>query len=253
MLLYLILPPIAIIVSLVVLVAFVSRKVRTLPPDGIRDSSNESRVESASGDNHRMDKLKKRSLIFLEKFLHSFKIIFLRFHNRFDSLFRIIKEKRQSMKAGEAVRGSFDASEDDRNALNHEEGDEIKERAERNQMARFPYFSKIKKISREETMERPDVSKEIEKPIRPMLSEEIVAPDAKVDIKTEIKSKLEELLIERIASDPRDIEAYERLGDYYMERNIYKDARECFRQVLKLSPANRRAKMKMKRLERILG
>ena len=69
---------------------------------------------------------------------------------------------------------------------------------------------------------------------------------------TKSKGQLEELLIERIISNPRDIEAYERLGDYYLERDNYIDAKECYRQVLKLSPVNRLVKIKIRRLERIL-
>jgi len=69
----------------------------------------------------------------------------------------------------------------------------------------------------------------------------------------EDKDQYEEILIERIALNPRDIEAYERLGDYYMERKGYGDAKECYKQVLKLSPVNRKARVCMRKLERILG
>lgn len=66
------------------------------------------------------------------------------------------------------------------------------------------------------------------------------------------KEQLEELLIGRIVSNPRDVEAYERLGDYYLENENYIDAKECYRQVLKLSPVNRLVKIKIRRLERVL-
>lgn len=67
------------------------------------------------------------------------------------------------------------------------------------------------------------------------------------------KDQFEEILIERIVSNPRDVEAYERLGDYYLENDNYVDAKECYRQVLKLSPVNRLVKIKIRRLEKILG
>lgn len=69
----------------------------------------------------------------------------------------------------------------------------------------------------------------------------------------EDRTQYEDILIERIALNPRDIEAYERLGDYYMDREAYDDAKECYKQVLRLSPMNRKAKVRMRKLERILG
>lgn len=66
------------------------------------------------------------------------------------------------------------------------------------------------------------------------------------------KNQLEDILVERISMNPRDIEAYERLGDYYLEQKNLVDAKECYRQVLKLSPAYRLVKIKIRRLERLL-
>ncbi len=68
-----------------------------------------------------------------------------------------------------------------------------------------------------------------------------------------MKDRLEELLIERIAANPKDLEAYERLGQYYMEIKGYTDAKECFKQVIKLDPGNRNAKYRLKRLETLLA
>jgi tetratricopeptide (TPR) repeat protein len=97
----------------------------------------------------------------------------------------------------------------------------------------------------------PMVNKKLEeeKVIKPIISEKVVKPR----IQTEIKSRLEELLIERVASNPRDIEAYERLGEYYLEMESFEFAKECFKQILKLSPSNRNAKYKIRRLENLLS
>lgn len=72
------------------------------------------------------------------------------------------------------------------------------------------------------------------------------------DIKKEATSH-EEDFISSIAKNPKDFSAYEKLGDYYMDNGNIKDAKECYRQVLRLSPANREVKMKIRRLEKILG
>jgi len=66
------------------------------------------------------------------------------------------------------------------------------------------------------------------------------------------KNKFENILIKRIAINPKDIEAYERLGDYYLENENYQDSIECFRQVLKLSPLNYKARLRIRRLEKLI-
>jgi lipoprotein NlpI len=66
------------------------------------------------------------------------------------------------------------------------------------------------------------------------------------------KNKLEEALIRRIAVNPRDVEAYERLGDYYMESENFRDSHECFKQVLMLSPAHYKAKIRIRKIEKLI-
>lgn len=83
---------------------------------------------------------------------------------------------------------------------------------------------------------------------RPMISDTVTLPQ-----KEEEKDQYEQLLIERIALNPQDVEAYERLGDYYMENENLEDAKECFKQVLRLSPLSRRARFRMRRIEKSLS
>ncbi len=83
---------------------------------------------------------------------------------------------------------------------------------------------------------------------RPMISDEVTFPQ-----KQQEKDRYEQVLIERIALNPKDIEAYERLGDYYMENENLNDAKECFKQVLRLSPLSRRARIRMRRVEKSLS
>jgi len=86
---------------------------------------------------------------------------------------------------------------------------------------------------------------------RPMVSQEVAQPSKKeMNISRE---KYEEILIERIALNPRDMNAYEQLGDYYMNGRNFQDAKECYKQVLKFSPGNHSTKTKIRRLERILA
>jgi len=94
-----------------------------------------------------------------------------------------------------------------------------------------------------------------EKPVRPMLSDRVVVPNMEERKKKEeqIRERLENILIERIAMNPRDTEAYERLGEYYFDLENYDHAKECFKQVIKLDPTNRSVKYKMKKLETLLS
>lgn len=95
--------------------------------------------------------------------------------------------------------------------------------------------------------------------MRPTVSQKITQPEEKESEATEteetlpeVKTQLEDILVERIAANPRDLEAYERLGEYYMEQGNVQDAKECYRQVLRLSPVHRLAKIKIRRLEKML-
>jgi len=71
--------------------------------------------------------------------------------------------------------------------------------------------------------------------------------------KAEKKDLFEKILIDRIASNPKDIEAYERLGEYYLEIENWEYAKECFKQVIKLNPRSINARSRMRKLERILS
>lgn len=100
--------------------------------------------------------------------------------------------------------------------------------------------------------EAKEITEEREAIIRPMVSATVVHPE---QVHKHMRGNVhqEEVLIARIAADPRDFEAYEKLGDYYLEAGNIKDAKECYRQVLRLSPAHRMVKIKVRRLEKMLA
>lgn len=58
----------------------------------------------------------------------------------------------------------------------------------------------------------------------------------------------EKVCIDLIAQDPRNVEAYKRLGFYYCSRGNKDDAKNCFRQVLKLNPDDLEVVAKMREL-----
>jgi tetratricopeptide (TPR) repeat protein len=88
---------------------------------------------------------------------------------------------------------------------------------------------------------------------RPMVSDTVAVPRPRRVEGNRAKDQLEEALIRRIAINPKDIEAYERLGDYYLESGSYGDSLECFKQVLMLSPTHQKARMRIRKLEKMIG
>ena len=157
--------------------------------------------------------LSQFGLKILEKIMQRLKLAALKFHNISNNWFHSIREKRQQR------------------ALMQQEKPEQEKVKDENQ----------KQIIYKETVI-------VEENVRPLIREKITHPQKNIID----KNKLEEALIRRIAVNPRDIEAYERLGDYYLERENFRDSHECFSQVLKLSPIHRKAKIRIRRLEMLI-
>jgi tetratricopeptide (TPR) repeat protein len=179
---------------------------------------------------------KHRSLVFLEKVTRRFKVIFLKLENVFNSWNESIRQKR---KTHLKERGEI---------LNQKQAQDVLEKVRE-------YKSDIqdnRKMGVRSMDTRPSMEMPVEeKYTRPMISDRIVSPQMKRRVET--KDRLENILIERIAANPKDTEAYERLGEYYFEIENYNHAKECFKQVIKLNPSNEEAKNRMKKLERLLA
>lgn len=221
--LYLIIPPIVIVVSLAIFLFLLSRK-------GSEFSERRRRIQQTAAGalgttKASYSRWKHFFLNLLEKITRRFKLFFLKVHNMADKWIAVIKEKRKK-NMPETVSGSI------------EEEKAIEEKKEEKQ----PDVIKINKPLIEEFF--------LEKnPPAPMISNSVTQPE----VRGEIKEEYEKILIERIAGNPRDLEAYERLGRYYMEQKNYQDAKECYKQVLRLSPINRQAKIRLNKLSRLLG
>jgi len=92
-----------------------------------------------------------------------------------------------------------------------------------------------------------DFFKQNKKIVRPMISKKVVKPQK---IK---ENQFEKMLINKIAANPKDIKAYKQLGEYYMEIKSWNYAKECFKQIIKLNPGNINARIKIRKLERLLN
>lgn len=265
--LYSVIPPILIILSLIGIIFLLmkkSKQVADLPPEEFSDEIQSAPVNSGflgkmwwRTKNLKWDDVKHFFLGILEQVTRRTRVVFLKLESRFGNWSNAIRNKRK-------IRGERNAR---LNSSFKSENDIIKKLKEYrlakkgslpadNVQAEEP----AEIITREEitvvntsTGEKRASARKIaiikERNIKPIISEKIVSPRPR----TEIKDRLEELLIERIAVNPKDIEAYERLGEYYIEIKSYTDAKECFKQVIKLNPANNNAKYRLKRLERLLA
>lgn len=242
--LYFILPPVVIVISLALIIFLISR--RSL------DIAKEIEIgEAAEIESSRISmEVKSHWLRFLEKIAHIFKVLSLKTHNWTEQRLAFIKSKKNK------IESDLDKKDFEENGLGGivKHNDEIlaenieKEASKEiiNSMDVVVANNKSNAIRRifsrnnkkEESYDSSDVHEE-----RIMVSKEVVYPEEK-------REELESLLVERIASDPRDIEAYERLGDYYISQGNKTDAESCYKQVLKLNPQSLSVRNKLSRFKR---
>ncbi|KKQ53605.1 MAG: hypothetical protein US70_C0001G0009 [Parcubacteria group bacterium GW2011_GWD2_38_11] len=213
-----ILPPIIIVVSISILIMFLFRKAAQIPAGEF--IADEQKRESEKNTVKMMSTMGQFGLKILERMMHHSKLLSLKFHNVSNVWFQTIREKRQ------------------RNV-------QIQKEIQEQKIVRIDEVENFV----ENIAPKNNVTSLPEKQaLRPMVRETVTMPQQK---RTKEKNKLEEALIKRIAINPRDIEAYERLGDYYLESENFQDSLECFRQVLKLSPVHHKARLRIRRLERM--
>lgn len=272
--LYSFIPPILIVLSLVGIIIFLAKnkdKVAKVSIEEILHEEEERRLNMQEAGffkkiglkikNIRWDDVKHFLLGMMERGTRRSRVFFLKLESKSNDLSMKIRDKRKERSEKKAMlRKMTESSNSDAVIQKLKEYKpekkkfiSFRKREEKKPLAGQEEFSEEEtpKIVIQETVvetPRTTVVIEEEKIIRPIISDKIVQPK-----KAEIKDRLEELLIERIAVNPKDIEAYERLGQYYMEIKSHSDAKECFRQVIRLDPGNRNAKYKLKRLETLLG
>jgi tetratricopeptide (TPR) repeat protein len=246
--LYSILPPIIVIASFIGVIMFLLRKAsrvadlrevenREVFENSLENAGFFKRIFSRIGSFFRL-RFKIWFWAFLEKMTRKFRMLFLKLESSFSNISSRIREKKNSKKIEAEAEKNPMAGGEEKTEVQSEEYD-------------FSYLRKKshEKLAKNEKKELKIKIDEDEKPIKPMISDKVVSPRSR----SEMKDILEDVLIERIAANPKDIEAYERLGEYYMEIGNYEHAKECIKQVIKLDPINRSAKYKMKRLERLIA
>jgi tetratricopeptide (TPR) repeat protein len=209
-----ILPPIIIVIAVSMLIMFLFRKAAQIPAGEF--IADEYKRESERSTTKIMAVIGQMILKFLERLMHHSKLLSLKFHNVSNVWFQTIREKRQR-------------------------GVQLQKEAQE-RSAQQQVTANIATRSSEV-----DVLPDRQEP-RPMVRTTVTMPQ-RTNVRE--KNQLEDALIKRIAINPRDIEAYERLGDYYLENSNFQDSLECFKQVLHLSPAHHKARLRVRRLEKM--
>jgi hypothetical protein len=226
-----IIPPIIIVLSLAALIMFLFKKSNKIPDEVLLREKRNSELEGERSK--KIFRFTQLILQITEKIMQKFKLFSLKFYNRSDNWFHSLKEKRE--KRSEIM-----------------DGIETEEQkfSEQGSIGQLDVARKKTNIDNVVPMVRGKILYEEyeEKEIEPMISKKVVQPDSRIGIRNEF----EKALIERVALNPRDIEAYERLGDYYIEISNFNDSLSCFEEVLKLSPGSRKAKIKLRRLQKIV-
>jgi tetratricopeptide (TPR) repeat protein len=214
-----ILPPIIIVISVSILIMFLFRKAAEIPEHEL--AKNDLQTGKNKNFSVAMSAAGQFGLKILEKMMRRAKLMLLKFHNITNEWSQSIGERRKKQ-------------------IKHHQ--EMLER-------QLHEKENIEHASSAPMRQYEQNNMQTEREVRPMLGEKITRPEPRVQIKE--KNKLEDALIKRIAINPRDIEAYERLGDYYLESNNPADSLECFKQVLRLSPSHQKARLRIKRLEKM--
>ncbi|MEI7749520.1 MAG: tetratricopeptide repeat protein [Candidatus Moraniibacteriota bacterium] len=252
---YLIIPPFIIVLSLGGLLWFLSRRM------GDADIAEKLSSLNGSTQTESQSRALSRKAFFLkilEMLASRFKTMTLRIHNFFQQSLERLRRQRTEL---DTMRKSIGRE---------------KERLPKDASSRSNFFSRLKPEEPHASPAFPEPSSfpqpatkhpsstaslsaqgtATEYASRPMLRDEVAHPDGALNREgmgapVSQTGPREETLIARIVENPRDAAAYEELGDCYFEAGNLQDAKECYRQAIKLHPTNRAVKIKIRRLEKV--
>lgn len=268
MLWYLVIPPVIVVISLGVLLWVLSRGAGS---EEVSRNLSLAKAEAMSGSHSRSLSRKAFFLKLVEKMASRFKTSTLRAHNFFQHSLERVRKRRSEIDAirrhigdetpvvtredpeGEVPKrfgfrrgkkeGAVEA-EDTGRISSETTAVETKFPTSPDRTPR-PLSDRFRRPLKKDI---PDDSAVPEPEVAPILRREVMKPDPRAR-KAE-KDPHEVALLSRIVENPRDISAYEELGDWYFEEESMEDAKECYRQALKLHPTNRAIKIKIRKLER---
>jgi hypothetical protein len=228
-------PPIILVVALASLAVMLGRKSAALKTDRsfqaqsgeLAEKVGSPRFGGASWKN-RLNSIGRKTLHILEKILDFSKMAFKKTEQMFSIWAAKLRARRNGKKYEESSLRDFPKEPDEASILEElEKNEDISTNlTQRNEDVR-PIRNDV--VVRRRIVEEPVVMQKKER-----------LPENKVQ---------EAALIYRIAENPKDIEAYCEIGDYYMGVGNIKDAKESFKMVLKLRPRDLKAKSSLREIE----
>jgi tetratricopeptide (TPR) repeat protein len=233
---WLYLPPAILIAALIGLVVILGKKTAALKKTGALWPEKKFPEPVGSGA-IRLRKIGGVFLNILERILHLTKVAFRKSEESLAGWIGKVKERRLGEKAGadssvekNGRRDSFDIPDTDEPSIRKIEDEELLRGIDEidDGLEFIGRKSQLKSVIKEETT--------------------IIPAKAEVEPMPEDKIR-EDALIHRIAENPKDIEAYRELGDYYMAVGNIKDAKDSFKMVLRLRPRDLKAKSSLREIE----
>jgi hypothetical protein len=228
---WLYLPPVILLATLIGLAVLLGKKTAAIKKlESLRPKSRvETTVEKSESSGNKLKRISHGILRALETILYYIKIAFRKLDESSASWLRKLKERRLGRKIKEDT--SLRKDEINPPDLADSEITFISESAS---------FEKSGDTRREMDYVSPEVVIRKKAEVPPIIIKEKPAEEDKVK---------EDALIHRIAENPKDMEAYREIGDYYLSIGNIKDAKESFKMVLRLRPRDLKAKSSLKEIE----
>lgn len=220
-------PPIILVVALASLAVMLGRKSADFKK--IKSFRPQSGISEGKVDwKNRLNFIGRKTLHVLEKILDISKLAFKKTEQMFSIWAAKLRARRKGKKFEEITSGDSPKEPDEASILEEiEKAEEISTNP--TQTGETMRYAGNEVVVRRRIVEEPVVI-----PKKEPLPEDRVREAA---------------LIYRIAENPKDLEAYREIGDYYMGIGNIKDAKESFKMVLKLRPRDLKAKSSLREIE----
>ncbi len=259
MLWYLVVPPFIVVISFGALLWLLSRRAGD---EEVSRNLSLAKAETLSESHSRSLSRKAFWLKLVEKTASRFKTATLRIHNFFQHGLEHVRKRRSEI---DAIRRHIERADEQGDAESPESSPNHGKKPEEKRRLRLSFRSRKEDMdggsagtgsdvsepassAEEGVRQAASVPSDTEGSVsRPVLRQEVVRPEPRSRSE---KDPREVELLSRIVENPRDAAAYEELGDWYFAEGGMEDAKECYRQALKLHPTNRAVKIKIRKLEK---
>lgn len=220
-------PPIILVIALAALAVIIGRKSAEIKKVNVLYSEPEPETEKKSWKN-RLRLLGQKTLHLLERILDLVKIAFRKTEQSVALWAAKLRARRKGKKFEDVSLTEIPSKPDEAEFLEKIEETELIS-ADLSKKEEKVTYAGSEVVVRKKIVSEPVV---ISKP-EPLAEDKV----------------REAALIYRIAENPKDIEAYREIGDYYMGIGNIKDAKEAFKMVLKLRPRDLKAKSSLREIE----